>query len=50
MITKVSILLVLSLLFLTQASYFNPACVICHDTVKLLQKSVSPQPLEFIIK
>lgn len=44
------ILLILSLLLTTSLSVFNPACLLCHDIVKLVQKGVKRQPFEVLIE
>ena len=43
---KVLVLLILGfLLSFTHATY-NPVCLLCHDIVNLIQKSVKEQPFE----
>ena len=44
----IKILLVIILLLHSSQSV-SPICFVCHDIVKLLQKSVPHQPSEFIV-
>ena len=46
---KIFILLSLSLLVSLGVTVTNPVCVLCHDIVHLLQKSVRPGPFVFAI-
>lgn len=41
--------LLVTILLIHSSQSFNPICSICHDIVKLLQKSVPHQPSEFIV-
>ena len=42
---KISANVVIFILFSTTLSILNPACLLCHDIVKTLQKSIKSQPL-----
>ena len=47
---KIIPLLILCLLCHLVLSTYNPVCLLCHDIVKLVQKSVKKQPLETIVE
>lgn len=43
-------LLGICLLICLATASFNPVCLLCHDVVKLIQKSVKKQPIQFLIE
>lgn len=46
---KIFIVLSLCLLVSLTAGAMNPVCLLCHDIVRMLQKSVRPGPFVFAI-